>query len=89
MSDLIWLPEAQMRRIEPYFPLSHGVPMGIVAACAPLLAIPGDYGERCKLPVGYRPKADISQRLFQTKAETKPALLPGLEAAFVNPPPLP
>ena len=27
MSDLIWLSEAQMRRIEPYFPLSHGVPM--------------------------------------------------------------
>ena len=26
MSDLIWLAEAQMRRIEPYFPLSHGVP---------------------------------------------------------------
>ena len=26
MSDLIWLTEAQMRRIEPYFPLSHGVP---------------------------------------------------------------
>ena len=26
MSDLIWLSEAQMRRIEPYFPLSHGVP---------------------------------------------------------------
>ena len=26
MSDLIWLWEAQMRRIEPYFPLSHGVP---------------------------------------------------------------
>jgi putative transposase len=25
MSDLIWLSE-QMRRIEPYFPLSHGVP---------------------------------------------------------------
>lgn len=25
MSDLIWLSEAQMRRIEPYFPLSHGV----------------------------------------------------------------
>jgi len=26
-SDLIWLSEAQMRRIEPYFfPLSHGVP---------------------------------------------------------------
>jgi len=24
MSDLIWLSEAQMRRIEPYFPLSHG-----------------------------------------------------------------
>ena len=26
MSDLIWLSEVQMRRIEPYFPLSHGVP---------------------------------------------------------------
>ncbi|MEG8219878.1 IS5 family transposase [Sphingomonas sp. HH69] len=26
MSDLIWLSKAQMRRIEPYFPLSHGVP---------------------------------------------------------------
>jgi len=26
MSDLIWLSEPQMRRIEPYFPLSHGVP---------------------------------------------------------------
>ena len=24
MSDLLWLSEAQMRRIEPYFPLSHG-----------------------------------------------------------------
>ena len=26
MSDLMWLSEAQMRRIEPFFPLSHGVP---------------------------------------------------------------
>jgi hypothetical protein len=26
MSDLIWLTEAQMPKIEPYFPLSHGVP---------------------------------------------------------------
>jgi transposase len=26
MSDLIWLSAMQMRRIEPYFPLSHGVP---------------------------------------------------------------
>jgi putative transposase len=26
MGDLILLPEAQMRRIEPYFPLSHGMP---------------------------------------------------------------
>jgi transposase len=25
MSDLFWLTTAQMRRIEPYFPLSHGV----------------------------------------------------------------
>ncbi len=26
MGDLFWLSEAQMRRIEPYFPLSHGMP---------------------------------------------------------------
>ena len=26
MADLFLLSEAQMRRIEPYFPLSHGVP---------------------------------------------------------------
>ncbi len=26
MSDLFWLSRAQIRRIEPYFPLSHGVP---------------------------------------------------------------
>ena len=26
MSDLFWLSQAQMRRIEPFFPLSHGVP---------------------------------------------------------------
>jgi putative transposase len=26
MSDLIWLTEAEMVKIEPYFPLSHGVP---------------------------------------------------------------
>ncbi|MFD2136724.1 transposase [Novosphingobium resinovorum] len=26
MSDLLWLSEAQKRRIEPYFPLSHSVP---------------------------------------------------------------
>jgi putative transposase len=26
MSDLIWLSRTQMRRIEPHFPLSHGVP---------------------------------------------------------------
>ena len=26
MDDLIWLTDAQMKRIEPHFPLSHGVP---------------------------------------------------------------
>ena len=25
MDDLFWLSEAQMRRIQPYFPLSHGI----------------------------------------------------------------
>ena len=26
MSDQFWLSEAQLKQIEPYFPLSHGVP---------------------------------------------------------------
>ena len=26
MRDLIWLTEVQMRKTEPYFPLSHGIP---------------------------------------------------------------
>ena len=26
MSDLFWLADKQMRRIEPYFPFSHGIP---------------------------------------------------------------
>ena len=26
MSDLMWLSDAQLAGIEPYFPLSHGVP---------------------------------------------------------------
>ena len=26
MSDLFWLTDAQMERLRPYFPLSHGVP---------------------------------------------------------------
>lgn len=26
MSDIYWLSQAQLKRIEPYFPLSHGVP---------------------------------------------------------------
>jgi len=26
VSDLVWLSNAQMRRLEPFFPLSHGVP---------------------------------------------------------------
>jgi transposase len=26
MRELVWLSKAQMRRIKPYFPLSHGIP---------------------------------------------------------------
>ena len=55
MTDLIWLSEAQMRRIEPYFPLSHGVPRvddrkvisGIIFVIRNGLRwrdAPGDYG---------------------------------------------
>lgn len=55
MSDLIWLPEAQMRRIKPYFPMSPGVPLvddrwitsGIMIVIKNGLRwrdAPGDYG---------------------------------------------
>jgi putative transposase len=52
MSDLILLSESQMRRIEPYFPLSHGVPRvddrrvisGIIFVIRNGLRWPKDYG---------------------------------------------
>jgi hypothetical protein len=31
MSDLYWLSQAQMRRIEPYNPLSHEIPWSMTA----------------------------------------------------------
>jgi putative transposase len=55
MGDLFWLSRAQLRRIEPYFPLSHGVPRvddhrvisGIIFVLKNGLRwrdAPGDYG---------------------------------------------
>jgi len=55
MSDLFWLTHKQMRRIEPYFPLSHGIPRvddrrvlsGIIFVIRNGLRwrdAPGDYG---------------------------------------------
>ena len=55
MSDLFWLTDKQMRRIEPYFPLSHGIPRvddrrvlsGIIFVIRNGLRwrdAPGDYG---------------------------------------------
>ena len=35
MSNLIWLSEPQMHRIEPYFPLSQGVPHAGLKVGAP------------------------------------------------------
>ena len=33
MSDLLMLSDAQMRRMEPYFPLSHGCRVWTIAWC--------------------------------------------------------
>ncbi len=33
MSDLYWLTDEQMARLEPYFPKSHGVPRWMTAGC--------------------------------------------------------
>ena len=55
MSDLIWLSEAQMRRLEPYFPLSRGMPrvndrriisgiIFVIRNCLGWRDAPADYG---------------------------------------------
>jgi len=33
MSDLFWLSDAQMARLEPYFPKSHGSRVSMIGAC--------------------------------------------------------
>jgi hypothetical protein len=68
MSDLIWLSKAQMRRIEPYFPLSHGMPRvddrrvvsGIIFVIRNGLRwrdAPAEYGKGAALMIDVFPKA--------------------------------
>jgi transposase len=33
MSDLYWLTDEQMVRLQPYFPKSHGRPRAMIAGC--------------------------------------------------------
>lgn len=55
MSDLFWLTDEQLRRIEPHFPLSHGIPrvddLRVVSGIVHVIRnglrwrdAPGDYG---------------------------------------------
>ena len=66
MSDLIWLSEAQMRRIEPYFPLSHGVPRvddrRIISGI--IFVIRNDVRWR-EAPSAYGPSKTICNRLIR------------------------
>ena len=66
MSDLIWLSAAQMNRIEPYFPLSHGVPRvddrRIVSGIVFVLKA----GLRwCDAPKGYGPHKTLYNRFVR------------------------
>ena len=45
MSDLFLLSEAQMRRIEPFFPLSHGIPSEASRVFRRLLSVRRSYDD--------------------------------------------
>jgi putative transposase len=66
MSDLIWLSEAQMRRIEPYFPLSHGVPRVDDRRIISCIIFVIRNGLRCRdAPTEYGPPKTIYNRFIR------------------------
>jgi hypothetical protein len=52
MSDLFWLTPAQLNRIKPHFPLSHGVPRSLRKIVNDLGALSEDSPEMAMLRKG-------------------------------------
>jgi putative transposase len=66
MSDLIWLSQAQMRRIEPYFRLSHGVPRVVDRKVLSGIVFVIRNGGRCgDAPKDYSPHKTIYNRFIR------------------------
>lgn len=66
MSDLWLLSEAQMRRIEPYFPLSHGIPRVDDRRIVSGIIFVIRNGLRWRdAPAGYGPHKTIYNRFFR------------------------
>lgn len=66
MSDLFLLTEAQMRRIEPYFPLSHGVPRVDDRRVLSGIVYVIKNGLRwCDAPAGYGPHKTLYSRFVR------------------------
>ncbi len=66
MSDLVLLSEAQMRRIEPYFPLSHGIPRVDDRRIVSGIIFVIRNGLRWRdAPVGYGPHKTIYNRFIR------------------------
>lgn len=66
MGNLVLLSEAQMRRIEPYFPLSHGIPRVDDRRIVSGIIFVIRNGLRwCDAPVGYGPHKTIYNRFIR------------------------
>ncbi len=66
MSDLLWLSKAQMRRLEPFFPLSHGVPRVDDRRIVSGIIFVIRNGLRwCDAPAAYGPHKTIYNRLIR------------------------
>jgi putative transposase len=66
MSDLLMLSPAQMRRIEPYFPLSHGVPrVDDRRVLSGILFVIRSGLRWCDAPEGYGPHKTIYNRFIR------------------------
>lgn len=60
MDDLLLLSEAQMRRIEPYLPLSHGIAR-IVEACLSDAGLRGPYRDAVPIDAVVRTVVDLGR----------------------------
>ena len=66
MRDLIWLSEAQMLRISPHFPLSHGIPrVDDRRVLSGIIFVIRNGLRRCDAPKDYGPPKTIYNRFIR------------------------